>query len=379
MGLNMTAQLQYTSSRLLCLSYWPRCAAILLFSTTLSFGSANAASGADERSARVMTWNVDEGTDFKEVTAARSLPDFLAAVTTTFESIQATKPQERAAAIAREIANRRPLVVGLQEASILRTGSVFPATTVRSDLLQLILSELAKLGEHYSAVAIVPGLDAEAPSTLGFDVRLTTQDAILARTDLPPDEFKLSNIQVQHFATNVTISSAIGPITIPRGWASVDIDVRGRMFRFVTTHLDVTPPVQTAQAEELVQSAGNTRLPIVIAGDFNATANDPTDPSFASYESVLDGGFMDAWIEEHPRKPGFTCCQAPDLRNVKSSLNQRIDLIFFRGDFDVEDVQLVGNERGDRTPSGLWPSDHAGVAATLAIPEATDDVAERRP
>jgi hypothetical protein len=29
------------------------------------------------------------------------------------------------------------------------------------------------------------------------------------------------------------------------------------------------------------------------------------------------------------------------------------------------DADVVGDELGDRTPSGLWPSDHAGVVATL--------------
>ena len=57
---------------------------------------------------------------------------------------------------------------------------------MRSDLLQSLLDELAGLGQPYRAVAIVPGLDAQAPSALGFDVRITNQDAILVRADLYP-------------------------------------------------------------------------------------------------------------------------------------------------------------------------------------------------
>jgi hypothetical protein len=41
-------------------------------------------------------------------------------VTTTFQNIQATKPADRAAAIAREIAANRPDLVALQEAAIIR-------------------------------------------------------------------------------------------------------------------------------------------------------------------------------------------------------------------------------------------------------------------
>jgi hypothetical protein len=35
----------------------------------------------------------------------------------------------------------------------------------------------------------------------------------------------------------------------------------------------------------------------------------------------------------------------------------------------VEEVRVVGDRRGDRTPSGLWPSDHAGVVAVLTLDE----------
>src|SRR5260370_35209755 len=96
----------------------------------------------------------------------------------------AMRPAERAAAMAREIASQRPDLVALQEASVLRTGSGGPATTVRSDLLQSLLDALAGLGQPYVAVAIFPGFDPQAPSPLGFDVRLTTQDAILVGADL---------------------------------------------------------------------------------------------------------------------------------------------------------------------------------------------------
>jgi len=30
---------------------------------------------------------------------------------------------------------------------------------------------------------------------------------------------------------------------------------------------------------------------------------------------------------------------------------------------------MVGDDPADRTPSGLWASDHAGVAVELALPD----------
>jgi endonuclease/exonuclease/phosphatase family metal-dependent hydrolase len=327
----------------------------------------------DNRAVRAMTYNVDEGTDFQELIAAQTPFQFVAAVTTTYQNILATKPAERAAAMARVIARRQPDVIGLQEASILRTGPHgSPATTVQADLLQLLIGELEKLGQHYVVVAIVPGLDAQAPSLLGFDVRLTTQDAIIARTDI---DMLTIHVQVQHFATLLTVPTAIGPITIPRGWAALDAVVRGQALRFVTTHLDPdSPPIQLAQAKELLQTAGDTPLPVVFAGDFNATADDPSNPTFATYQAIIDGGFQDAWkLVEHPHQPGFTCCQDANLLNVNSALSHRSDLILLRGRTDVDDVRLVGDHQADRTPSGLWPSDHAAVVATLKRDRGDED------
>ena len=37
------------------------------------------------------------------------------------------------------------------------------------------------------------------------------------------------------------------------------------------------------------------------------------------------------------------------------------------------DISLIGNQPADRTASGLWPSDHAGVAATLRLPSRQAD------
>jgi hypothetical protein len=326
----------------------------------------------DDHAVRVMTQNMDEGTDFVELSMAHTLAQFVAAVTVTYNDILATKPAERAVAMAREIARQRPHLVALQEASVLRTGTGGPATTVKSDLLQSLVDALAGLGQPYRVVAIVPGFDAQAPSTLGFDVRLTTQDAILVRVE--PDSLTWSNLQIQQFGVIATGLSPVGPITSLHGWASIDVKYRGRSFRFVTTHLDaVSPPVQLAQASELVRTAGATTLPVIFAGDFNSTADSSLDPSFPAYQAIINAGFADAWPIKRAPDPGFTCCQAPDLLNTTSLLNHRIDLILFRGGFGVADIGLVGNTPPDRTPAGLWPSDHAGVVATLRTSDSDQD------
>lgn len=50
-----------------------------------------------------------------------------------------------------------------------------------------------------------------------------------------------------------------------------------------------------------------------------------------------------------------------------ATLSERVDLVLTRGPFHVEKASLVGNEASDRLPSGLWPSDHAGVVVTLEL------------
>ena len=344
---------------------------IALTATTLSVG-VTVPAAADDGTIRILTQNMDEGTNFNELLAATSPGAFLAAVTTTYQNILATRPSERAATMARQIARERPDIVGLQEASILRTGPVSPATTVKSDLLQSLQDELEKLGEHYRIAAIIPGFDAEAPSTLGFDVRLTTQDAILVRREHVAGNVRLSNNQVQRYLVGQSIPTAVGiTFTLPRGWASLDITIGGRTVRFVTTHLDVVAAVSLPQVKELIASAaGDVTLPIILSGDFNARADSAWDPTYPVYKAMIDAGFTDAWLKARVADPGFTCCQNAQLNNATTALNQRIDLVMLRGISAVSDVRLVGNAPSDKTPSGLWPSDHAGLAVTLRIPGA---------
>ena len=207
-NVNATAVSEHRGSATL-IRYW--FAAVTVMAALIAISTS---SHAESGKIRVMTQNMDEGTNYQELLAAHSPGEFVAAVTTTYQNILATKPAERAAAIAREIMREQPDIVGLQEASIVRTGAVAPAATVQSDLLQSLLDELAKLGQKYTVVSIMPGLDAEAPSTLGFDVRLTTQDAILVRRIHDSGDLRIANNHTQRFLTNLTVPTAVGPITL---------------------------------------------------------------------------------------------------------------------------------------------------------------------
>lgn len=323
----------------------------------------------------VMSRNVYHGVDeeINLVPGAVSFSNLLALVRDVYLGYHERNFPERAQALAAEIAATQPALVGLQEAILVRTGRLFdpsPAETVDLDYVQLLLDALAAQGQHYAVVAEKRGFDIELPSAGGFDVRHTDREVILVRTDLPPGHLRLSNVQTGQFVANCQIPSPMfGPITVLRGWASVDVWSRGRSFRFISTHLDgdclpFSSAVQVAQANQILQGPAASTLPVVIAGDINAS---PLDPTPSAYTELVAGGFSDAW-DVAGTGDGYTCCQADALTNPASLLDTRIDVVLYRGDFGVTAFDVTGDDPDDRTGSGLWPSDHAGVVATLNIP-----------
>ncbi|MGH2751290.1 MAG: endonuclease/exonuclease/phosphatase family protein [Actinomycetota bacterium] len=324
------------------------------------------------RNADVMTYNLYLGGDLTPILTAQTFPEAVAAATGLYLQVVSTDFHARAASIAHEIEETSPALIGLQEVSLWQTdtpadGPATPATEVAFDFLKILLQALDDRGLDYAPVSVVENFDGEAPTALGFDVRLTDRDVILARTDLKTSQLKLSNSHAQNFETNLILPSPVlGPIEVLRGWNSIDVKVRGKDFRLVNTHLEAfSPAAQVAQAQELLAGPAGTSLPVVMAGDFNSAADGSTTPT---YGILLDAGFTDAWSESQPGDPGFTCCQAANLDNATPQLDERIDLLLFRGGgFSAQEAEVVGEEQADRTPSGLWPSDHAGVFAELGF------------
>src|SRR5579859_3071391 len=190
---------------------------LLVFGWTSSVAqAAQQTSLTSTRTVTIMTQNMDAGTDFGPVLGATTLQQFLAAVTATYQEVQASNIPERAQAVAREIGAQHPDLVGLQEVPLWQIGPFGqpPATTVQFDSLQSLLDALKQQGLPYAPVAILNEFDLEGPSSLGFDVRYTDRDVILARTG--DDTPELSNIQQQHYSTTLTIPSLFGPVTVPR-------------------------------------------------------------------------------------------------------------------------------------------------------------------
>ena len=346
------------------------CMAVML----LGHGGFSSQVLASDRVLTVMTRNVDEGTDFGPIFSATTFTQFATEVAAAYLEVQASNIPERSAALAREIATRKPYLVGLQEVSIWRTGPLGgPANTITFDGLRSLLDALAASGQHYAPIAILTEFDAEAPSALGINIRFTDLDVLLARTDLSTSELKLSNTQAHHFVTNLIFPSPVlGFVTVPRGWISVDGKLRGKKFRFITTHLESFHlGVQAAQASELAQGPGNTDLPVIIAGDLNTESPAGNPAQNAAYQIVLSAGFSDAWIVSHPGVPGLTWpLHGEDPFTPFSTPTQRIDLVLSkegRKGIAALSADLVGNQLSDLTSSGLWPSDHAGLVSAFKL------------
>jgi hypothetical protein len=326
---------------------------------------------------RVMTYNVDEGTDFIEIGQANTTGQFLIAVGQTITQVRATNPPQRMQAVAKQIIAAAPALVSLQEVDKWSSGPWDPLTqtfypgAIEFDMLQELLAALKAQGGHY--IVAVEATQYNFPQTPGLIlpstylwVQVIDQNVILARTDLDPSIFQWNNPQFAQFANIVVLTTPIGPVPLPRVWSSVDVTFNGSKFRYINTHLESSDlTVRELQGAELRAGPAYTSLPVVVAMDSNAQAS-PL-PKDQTYVDFINAGYKDAWTEIFPSAPGYTCCQAQLVNNTMSQLYQRIDLILTLGSVEAQNIALFGAVPSAKTPTGLWPSDHAGVAAQLVV------------
>ncbi len=322
----------------------------------------------------LMTRNLYVGAAFDPLLNVPTPNDIPGRVAEVYAKILSSQFPCRAEAIADEIVQNQPALVGLQEAELLRIyspcGSSIPnppkPMAFAIDYVQILLDALERRGVRYAVAASVTNTDVTVTSETGDTIRLADRDVILMRTDLSATEFSVSNPRAGNFKARFTvqIGGTGGPsVTVLRGWCSVDVKLRGKLVHVVNSHLEESVPIiQFAQADELLSGPLRTNRPVIAIGDFNASLNS------ATYSSFIKAGFQDAWTLTNPSDPGYSCCQAEDLLNPTSQLSTRIDLILFHSSrISVNDVALVGANPSDRLSSGQWPSDHVGVVGTFSI------------
>jgi len=339
--------------------------------------------GHGKRDLRVMTQNLYLGSSLGPALEATTPEAFVEGVARIYATVQYTNFPQRAEAIADEIEEKEPDLIGLQEVSKWTTGGVNPPAGY--DFLAILESDLEARGLDYAVAAVAHNANiGPAPlaladqgcvqpgPTITCSVQLEDRDVILVNDDTPG--LTWSNPQSGRYATQQSIESPVGPLSFDRGWASIDARLKNLPFRFVDTHLETeeSPLVQQAQAAEFLAGPGKGGT-IIATGDFNSASDGSTTTSYA--QLTAPGKFRDSWNEKL-LGPGDSCCQesntpplAPGaLNNPVSTLRTRIDLILSRGaaHSDGDDAELIGDTPFQSTPP-FWPSDHAGVVSDLRL------------
>jgi endonuclease/exonuclease/phosphatase family metal-dependent hydrolase len=366
------------------------CAAALLASVAIA-GLAASTASADRRAVTVMTQNLYQGTEFAHFAAlAGTTPSFeeaLAATTADYATYQATNFPERAKLIAAEVAQNQPDLIGLQEVATWHKGPFDFAhpfalpKPVSEDFTQELVSALAGDGQHYAVVSrhdnnFTLAFPVLIPPSFSccISVGMVESGEILARTDLPPGQLKLSDPKSGTYGARIpTIPNPLvpsEPFIFTNSWQSIDVKIRGKDFRFITTHLDALAPgglVSGPQAKELLAGPTNTSLPVIVTGDMNSGLTFAP----AAYDTLVEGGLTDTWTEAGLGAPPLTCCHLGpnDLVNEPTATySDDLDHVFTRGQFPVLNEHLVGNTPASPLPEPfIWPSDHAGMVATLRI------------
>ena len=352
----------------------------------------------------VMTRNLYLGADLTPAIAAPNVGAFTDANGRILRDVTANDFPLRAKGLAREILKKKPDLVGLQEVALWRTGppsltpvlspSIGPtATAVRYDFLQLLLNRLNRGNSgrgrgrgqvRYRVVVSQDEFDFEAPANENgvpgdgpnglipnaeVNGRLTMRDVILARTGAG---VVTRNPKSGHFS-NLLVETVSGvPVTVTRGWNSVDAKVRGgKRFRFVNTHLEAfddrgqVPSIRALQAGELVAPAGpaTSKLPVVLLGDLNSDDDTVDAGDQQAYRALLAAG-----LRERSTNDPLSCCIDSSLLAVGAGGNiadfdHQVDHVMTRA---PRKVKLISSAVTGRQPAnGFWDSDHAGVFSSL--------------
>jgi endonuclease/exonuclease/phosphatase family metal-dependent hydrolase len=325
-----------------------------------------ATAAAKPQDLKVMVRNVYLGADIVKLATPTNREDFERNATELFQIVQQNDYATRAKALAAEIRATKPDVIGVQEAAIWRTGpkdDPAPAANVVYDSTEVLLKELASLGQQYRVAGGRDWLDVEGPTTTQ-DVRLVQRDVVLVRRN---SKMKVNRSFQGGYTEHFDVQTQAGLAQSLRGWVGIDATLAGRKFRFVTTHLEAyIPATAEAQAKQLMSGPlASKRRPSILVGDFNS---DPSSSGTSdergverlpkAYQAIIKADF----VNPMPRR--LTCCYKELLTDPDASgLDEWLDHIMVRPRMRVLNSRIVGN----RMSGGLWPSDHQGVFATIRL------------
>jgi endonuclease/exonuclease/phosphatase family metal-dependent hydrolase len=361
--------------------------AVLILATPVAADAAKGEQGAPK--VTVMTRNVFLGADLGPALDATTLDGAIDGAGVILNEVDETNFPERAKPLAKEIAESEPDLVGLQEVALWRQqipsdlppefGGT-PATEVKYDFLALLLQELEAIDVHYEVVVVQEEFDQELPADLDgsndtgdplfgaeLDGRLTMRDVILAKKGSavrPTGE-----TDGAHY-TNLFSSVIGGFVLIPveRGWVSTEVTVGGSStkFRFINTHLEAfgEDTIREAQAKELFAPGGplDTDEQVILVGDLNSgteARHNIHGTDQLAFQALLGFGMTDNGAIQ-------SCCYS-DLFDPTQVFDHTVDHVLTKPGLRTRNAFVTGNDPAERTPSGLWPSDHGGVVSTLEL------------
>jgi len=237
---------------------------------------------------------------------------------------------ERLSLIRREIERLQPDVLGLQE--VLRTlgaGEATPETC----------QALAIANGYHVAYAPAAPRDGTGPVWQG--------NAVLSRWPIREQRaFPLPGADVAE----------------PRALLYTLIEAPHGDLPVFTTHLAWEPqhgPLRLRQVEYVAAQIEKLAPAAVLVGDFNA------EPGSAELKHLADAGFVDAWADG---TPGFTFDRANGYAREADEPSCRIDYVLLRGSgATATGARLVFTEPSRAGSAPVWPSDHFGVVAEVAL------------
>lgn len=358
----------------------------------------------------VMTRNIFLGADVGKALAL--IPDLPAAAQYMWDQMRKTDFESRSKLLVSEINQYKPDVIGIQEATIWRCQkNLWSKATTIYDFVEILLKPLAgeyEVAELNGATAYNPGfsispipyltkvIDPEVFQRIfsqdsafcGFE----TGDTLLVKKQLQSEVINLGN-------TEYEASYSIVPtlMTIYRGYTWADIKINGTPTRFITTHLESLwdenkIPNSARQARQLIADTSNTKMPLIIMGDFNSDPKDPREKgrlnpglqpveslncppntsTCSAYKLMIENDFIDAGPNSLDPK-NFTWgmnaqLSGPDLARKSAAqkfgnqfgFTDRLDYVFVKNKVRVNYAEIIGV----KPP---YASDHAGVVVKILI------------
>ena len=337
-----------------------------------------------------MTRNLFLGADLTPAIEAADFEDFIEKNGGILREVMLTDFPRRARALAAEIRNERPDLVGLQEVALWRTAtpanlggvSEPAATDVRVDFLKELMERINQRKRLYKVAVVQNEFDFEAPADENdvdgdgelpdpFDDaelngRLTMRDAILVRRS---DDVRFKRPRSGNFENLLELSVASVPVTVERGWTRIEAKVGDSpWFSFTNTHLEAfddeteTPSIRQLQATEVGGPDGyaESRRPTVLVGDLNSDDNTVAPNDQKAYNALLDFGWVSRSTDEN------SCCVSDLFTSPPSEFDHHIDHVMTNTPRKVRRA-AGGKATGLAKVNGIYPSDHGGMLANLRI------------